>query len=697
LHDRRSGSRHGRVDRSSITVRDNRFMVHEGGRSVARLAERLRAARQQSFVGRHRELTRFRDALAGGPGSYAVLYLHGAAGVGKSTLLRRFADEARDAGRTVVEIDGGTTDAAGFEAEIAAAPGDDLVLLVDSFERCQGLEGWMRETYLPKLPAGAVAVLAGQEPPDPLWASDVSWSELLRVATLGDLDAGEAVELLRLRGVPAAMHDAVLAFAGGHPLALSLAASSAFREKTTRAGTAARWTPSRDVLTTLIDQLIGEVPSAAHRHALEVSAHAESTTEELLRAMIGDQAATIFDWLRRLPFIESDRHGLYPHGVVRGALEADLRWRDPQGYERMHHKVATYLLERARNSSGEAVQPAMRALWHLLRADDVLAPYEIAPAREEGGVHATPLHPQDHAVVREMAADSEVLRFWLDRRPEAFTVYRSTPDDAPIAFAAHLRLTEPDPAESAADPAVALAWAEAAGAPPRPGEHVLITRYLHPPIDRRPVHAGILMQMQALEAWIRSARLAWSFVVVPDPERLLPLMAFTDHHPVAGGERTMIEGRPHGVFGHDWRALPVDAWITALNARLLFGPDALPGRPAFTVLSRADFDAAVRDALKTWHLPDALESNPLLGTHLIGDRGGSPVQALRDLVVEAVDSLRDDAREGKLHRALATTYFHRAPTQEAAAEKLGVPFSTYRRHLTRGVERVAERLWQLEV
>ncbi|MDP9798774.1 hypothetical protein J2S43_007286 [Catenuloplanes nepalensis] len=652
--------------------------------TVARLAERLRAARQQSFVGRRDELTGFRDALAAAPGAYAVLHLHGAGGVGKSTLLRRFADEARDAGRTVVEIDGGAV-----ERLAAQDVAEGVVLLVDSFEQSRHLEGWMRETYLPRLPAGAVAVLAGQEPPDPLWASDVSWSGLLRVTQLGDLAPDEAVELLRLRGVPESQHEPVLAFAGGHPLALSLAASSAARDLP------GRWTPTRDVLTTLIDQLVGEVPSPAHRLALEVCAHAESTTEELLRAVVGDRAATIFDWLRRLPFVESDRYGLYPHGVVRGALEADLRWRDPQGYERLHHQVATHILDRARTASGEVVQPAMRALWHLLRANEVLSPFLFA--RGDDAVRADPLNIQDHPAVRQMSPPSAALDFWLARRPEAFTAYRRVSDGVLIAYAAHLRLTEPDPVELAADPAVALAWAATETAPPRPGEHVFVTRFLHPPIDRRPREAGMLMQMRVLEAWIRSTRLAWSFVVVPEPDRLLPLMAFTDHHPVPGSGRVLVEGRPHGVFGHDWRALPVDAWITELNARLLFGPDARPGRPAFTVLSRADFDTAVRDALRNWHLPDALESNPLLRTHLIGDRGGSPVQTLRDLIVEAVDSLRDDAREGKLHRALATTYFHRAPTQEAAAEKLGVPFSTYRRHLTRGVERVAERLWQLEV
>ena len=34
---------------------------------------------------------------------------------------------------------------------------------------------------------------------------------------------------------------------------------------------------------------------------------------------------------------------------------------------------------------------------------------------------------------------------------------------------------------------------------------------------------------------------------------------------------------------------------------------------------------------------------------------------------------------------------------KAAAELLGLPFSTYRGHLTRGVERIVEWLWQREL
>ncbi len=79
-----------------------------------------------------------------------------------------------------------------------------------------------------------------------------------------------------------------------------------------------------------------------------------------------------------------------------------------------------------------------------------------------------------------------------------------------------------------------------------------------------------------------------------------------------------------------------------------------------------------------------------------GDESPAP-EALRELLHEAVDALRDDPRDEKLVRALECTYLRPAPTQEAAAELLGLPFSTYRGHLTRGLQRVVDWLWQREL
>ncbi len=46
----------------------------------------------------------------------------------------------------------------------------------------------------------------------------------------------------------------------------------------------------------------------------------------MLSAVLPDEdAAALFSWLRRLPFIEPGPFGLYPHDVVREILEADLR------------------------------------------------------------------------------------------------------------------------------------------------------------------------------------------------------------------------------------------------------------------------------------------------------------------------------------------------------------------------------------
>jgi hypothetical protein len=36
-------------------------------------------------------------------------------------------------------------------------------------------------------------------------------------------------------------------------------------------------------------------------------------------------------------------------------------------------------------------------------------------------------------------------------------------------------------------------------------------------------------------------------------------------------------------------------------------------------------------------------------------------------------------------------------TQEAAAERLGLPFRTYRRHLTKGIEELIEVMWSQEL
>jgi DNA-directed RNA polymerase specialized sigma24 family protein len=76
-----------------------------------------------------------------------------------------------------------------------------------------------------------------------------------------------------------------------------------------------------------------------------------------------------------------------------------------------------------------------------------------------------------------------------------------------------------------------------------------------------------------------------------------------------------------------------------------------------------------------------------------GDGSGDLAAVLR----AALSALPDDPRTSKARRAVDRTYFHGPVTQEAAAEVLGMAFSTYRRHLQAGSSLLADQLWRWEL
>ena len=126
------------------------------------------------------------------------------------------------------------------------------------------------------------------------------------------------------------------------------------------------------------------------------------------------------------------------------------------------------------------------------------------------------------------------------------------------------------------------------------------------------------------------------------------------------------------------------------------GRDARPG--VLAMLTRADFDIAVRDALRHYTRADLLLRSPLLETRIATGRGSkaTDVAQLQQLLSDAAGTIFVNERDQRLHRVLELTYFRPAPKQEAVAERLGLPFSTYRRYLTTGVERLTEWLWHQE-
>jgi adenylate cyclase len=116
------------------------------------------------------------------------------------------------------------------------------------------------------------------------------------------------------------------------------------------------------------------------------------------------------------------------------------------------------------------------------------------------------------------------------------------------------------------------------------------------------------------------------------------------------------------------------------------------------VLTRPEFDTAVRDALRRYARTDLLVGNALLRSSIMTQSGPSAPrpEALKTLLAQTAEALFANGRDQRLYRVLELTYFDPAPKQDAAAEQLGVSFSTYRRHLAEAIDRLTEWLWQQE-
>ena len=660
------------------------------------------------FVGRTGPLTAFTGALriaASAPGAPAVLYAHGPAGIGKSALLHRFAALARAEHRHVVEIDA---------ARVASAPAlidqiretatrSGTVLLVDGIDHLDTVSDALPGGLLSVTARDGVTVVAGRHAPRLAWRTATGPHGGLRALPLGPLPDTQARELLSGLG-PGLAEDAfadVLGFAQGHPLALVLAAAAS-AEGRFRDGTA-----PQELVLALLDHMLGDVPGPAHRRALEVASHSRWTTEDLLRATLtdtGDSPADVFDWLRRRSFVRSERNGVSPIAVVRDLLDADLRWRDPSGYRNTHERVRAHLLDRIRQALPYELLPATLAFTYLHRRNGFVS--RFVTWRGGDRFQELPYRPQLRAEVlrfitsAEGSASAADAAEWLDAQPRAFRLYWDTVTREPAAVLAWLRL---DVSESAGahDPLARAARQHALTRPLRPREHLALAR-VHAPADAHRAASPLMdLVLHRILATFMLATPAWSFVALPDGSFLDPLMRYIDQRPVRPA--VPIADLSVTLYAHDWRAVTLERWMEVGHLAELAGPEARPaarprgGPGALTVLTREEFDAAVGDALAAWQRADLLAHNPLLRTRLVAGRGGDdPVAALREVVTEAVDALACDPRAEKYHRAVVTGLLRGAPTREAAAERLGLPLSTFRRHLSRGLERVRSSLWAME-
>jgi hypothetical protein len=314
------------------------------------------------FVGRSRELARL-EALLDTEGGASVVVLHGAAGLGKSALMRELARRAQAAGWAPFALDARDLAPAASALEEALSPAlgcDRPLVMLDSWERMSALDSHLRAAVLPQLPAEALVVIATRRRPGPGWFS-AGWEHVVLDLPLVPLSAPEADSLLAARGVREPDKRAATAhWSRGSPLALVLAAEAG----------GVPVGPLDDegppgVADQLLQRLLDAQPEGDERSILAVAALAHVTTPELLAAALPDiDAERAFAWLREHPSTEPLRDGVMLHELVGRALRADLRRRTPELERDLRRRLVDALYARA---AGGGFIRFTRDLQHLVQ------------------------------------------------------------------------------------------------------------------------------------------------------------------------------------------------------------------------------------------------------------------------------------------------------------------------------------------
>lgn len=665
------------------------------------------------FVGRTHEREVFGRLLAAVDPVRRILFLHGPGGIGKTSMLAAWSDQCRQSGRPVIHVDGhvvapsadAVLAAIGVRSEqsVATALPPGSVVMIDTYERLEPVDPWLRSVLVPALPADCLLVIAGRSRPAG-WRADSALHRLTDVVALRNLTPDEGAELLSDTVTDADVRAELVRRSHGHPLGLAVLAD------TVGQGGALPpdgWPPT--ALDVLLPRFLDSVPTPHHRRAVDALAIVRVMSETTLRTVIdgvpAETVGEIFDWLRHLSFVESGPDGLFPHELARDVIAGDLRWRDPAAFGELVAAIRDDASARWTSTTGRALQSAIVDSQFLMRGVALLAErwdvgslgqawYDVATAADRDDIVGL----VDRWEGPESAA--QMARWW-ELQPEGFIVVRDQFEDFAGVLVV-IDLSRAAAGDIAADPLAAAAWRHVVHTRrPRPGEAVLLFRNAvdrdrHTEVSR----VSNLAPTLAMQRSLQTPALGWSVFAVQHANDWDAYNAYLGVPRVPGLE-VRVAGHATGFFAHDFAAVPMTRWLEQIGAQLTTAmlDGSVAAVPEALALSHVEFVAAVKRALRDLHEPAALSTNPLCASRVVRDAadGLPPADALAAVLRDAVAALAARPREEKSYRALDRTYLRPAASQEGAAQVLGIPFSTYRRHLTAGVAAVAAALWHADL
>ncbi|MCT2584347.1 ATP-binding protein [Actinophytocola gossypii] len=621
------------------------------------------AGRADVLVGRAAELALF-DRILSGELDRNVLLVHGAGGIGKTQLLRAWADAAHDAGRPTRWIDARSIEPK--PAAIAAALADvraGTVVLLDGFERIAAGARELRDDVVPRLPGDAVVVIAGRDRPDAGWFAG-GWARVSFALELAALDQAAAVELLGAHGVPAEPAREIGRWAAGSPLALVLAAGAWHRH--------GRITPEPRLVATLVRLTAAVRWGTTRFDALAACAIARRTTLELLADTLDRRAdaESAFGWLAGLPFVDQVGDAVTLHDAVREPMREHLLGGRPARERELRRRIADHLYRLG--TLGD--RSVLTDLAHLVRKPVLRWTYCWDGSAR---YHADRIRPGDTEVLGTALTARGYPEWWATSEPYHRLAPRNVVvarDDTgtPVGYAVWLTPGSAPRSVLAGDAfgRDCLDFAARVCA----SEDVVIWRDSIDLSDDEGAALAMLNIAVALRADVANPRHA----IVPlfqHNERLHEFCLAVGGTVVPELDRT-VDGRPLCAYWIDYGP----GGLRAHQLDQVYRELGLP--PALSV-------GQVRAALESFAVAAELAEHPLAVGIGVEQRAESVRSTLRSGISAAFGTSQ---REEELRAVLWQRYVEPGATSAATARGLSMSKATYFRRLTEGVRRLTEHL-----
>lgn len=549
-----------------------------------RQLDRRRPTSVDRLVGRRRELDTLRRVLD--ESASDVTFIHGVAGVGKSSLLGAFAESARDAGATVIQIDGRSLEPTdrGVLVALAAALGiqratlasiatslgtlnGPVILAIDHYEVLRLVDTWLRQTLVPGLPGNVRLVLAGREPPVAAWMTAPDLAGSVASMPLTPLASEDAVRLFGSLGVEARHAERLNRIVHGHPLAIRLAAAAAAE----RPDLGIEDVAAHAVLDELIRLFLEDVPDPITREALEAVCVVRRTTISLLAALLTDVAPQdVFERLRGLPFVETRQDGLGIHDAVQASLASYLRSTDPARHRRYRRAAWRQLRAEVREAPAGELWRYTADMLYLIEnpvVREAFFPTDAQPLAVEPAVPDD--LPSIEAIARRHDGDAgaRALLDWYSYAPGSFSAIRDR-DGITVAF--FCLLDRAQLLSAAVDDPVTAGWRNHLRRnPPPAGQEILgFRRWLDIEHGERPSSSQAASWLDVKRAYMQlRPNLRRIYTVVEEPTIYLPVVLRLGFRPVGAEDGIATLGdRTFTSVVLDFGPDSVDGWLAGLVA-----------------------------------------------------------------------------------------------------------------------------------